>query len=287
MMRARQLAFAVALAGLALAGACGEDSANPSDAADTKAAASSAATAPAKADAATLAALSPEQQAAVRALVRDTLIANPEIMLEVQAAFEAKQTAEQYSRVQEAFADMTRQHATLSVGPANAKITVVEFFDYKCTFCHQANPWVQSLIDQRDDVRIIFKELPVLSENSHGAAKAAIAAQKQGKYWEFHNALMTARGDLNPAQVMQIAASVGLDVERLQRDMADPKVEETLAGMRDQATAIGVNGTPAFVINGTLVSGYDPNRIEAAIASAGGTPPARGAAQAPAAASAR
>jgi protein-disulfide isomerase len=215
-----------------------------------------------------LASLTPQQQEAVRALVRDTLLSNPQIMDEVQVAYEARQRAEMNRRVAEAAPGLTREHAGLAVGPANARITVVQFFDYKCPFCHQSNAWVQNLIASRQDVRVIFKELPVLSENSTGAARAAIAAQKQEKYLAFHNALMTARGDLNPDQVMQIAATVGLDVEKLQQDMASDSVSQTLEGMRQQASSLGISGTPAFIINGQLVNGWIPEQVEAALAAA-------------------
>jgi protein-disulfide isomerase len=217
----------------------------------------------------TLKSLSPEQKAAVRAMIRDTLIANPEILVEASKAYEAKQARVVNERVAQSFVELKRDHADLSFGPANAKITVIEFFDYKCGYCHAANDWVWNLMETRNDVRVIFKELPILSENSHGAAKAAIAAQKQGKYKDFHRALMTARGDLGMDQVMQIATTVGLDVERLRKDMADAKVEETIAGMRQQATQLGINGTPGFVINGKLVTGFSKEQLEAAMGTAG------------------
>jgi protein-disulfide isomerase len=231
----------------------------------------------AQASADSLKALTAEQQVAVRALIRDTLITNPEILLEAQRAFEAKQARVQNDKVAQSFTNLKRDHAELAFGPANAKITMIEFFDYKCAFCHAANDWVWEVMEKRKDVRVIFKELPILSENSHGAAKAAIAAHKQGKYKEFHRALMTARGDLGQDQVLQIASSVGLDTTKLLRDMADPKVEEHVAGMRQQATELGINGTPGFVINGRLVTGFAKDQLDAALASAGVDAPTKSA----------
>jgi protein-disulfide isomerase len=216
-----------------------------------------------------LKALTPDQQAAVRTLIRDTLIQNPEILLEAQRSYEAKQERAQNEKVAKSFADLKSKHGELAFGPANAKVTMIEFFDYKCTYCHAANDWVWAVIAKRPDVRVIFKELPVLSENSHTAAKAAIASHKQGKYKEFHRALMTARGDLGLDQILEIATSVGLDVTRLQKDMADPKVEAQLTGVRQQATDLGINGTPGFVINGSLVAGFSQDRLDAALGAAG------------------
>lgn len=224
---------------------------------------------PAAANADVLKSLTAEQQTAVRALIRDELVSNPEILLEAQRAFETKQARIQNEKVAAAFKNLKSEHAQFSFGPANAKITVIEFFDYKCGFCHAAQGWVSNLMQTRKDVRVIFKELPILSENSSTAAKAAIAAHNQGKYLQMHNALMTAQGDLNPEQIFQIAASVGLNVEKLKADMAKPQVEATITGMRDQATSLNIGGTPGFVINGKLVSGFNQEELENALATAG------------------
>jgi protein-disulfide isomerase len=231
---------------------------------------------PSKAD---LSSLNKAQQEAVRALVRDTLLSNPEIMLEVQQAYEAKMRRQQNEQVASSYPKLKTEAATLSVGPANAAITIIEFFDYRCPYCHASNEWSQKLLASRNDVRFIFKQLPLLSENSVGAAQAAIASQKQGKFAAFHNALMAATGDLNINQVMQIAASVGLDTARLQADMAKPDVAAMLSAVNEQATTLGISGTPGFVINGQLISGFDTEALDAALASAG-TDGAAGAAKA-------
>jgi protein-disulfide isomerase len=213
--------------------------------------------------------LSAEQQAAVRAMIRDTLIANPEILAEASRSYEAKQERAINEKVAESFIELKRDHADLSFGPANAKITVIEFFDYKCGFCHAANDWVWNVMETRRDVRVIFKELPILSPNSTLASKAAIASHKQGKYKDFHRALMTARGDLGLDQIMQIAATVGLDIEKLRTDMERPEVAAQVAGVREQATKLGINGTPGFVINGKLVTGFSKEQLEATMGTAG------------------
>jgi protein-disulfide isomerase len=222
-----------------------------------------------KETAAVMAALSKEEQAAVRALVRDTLLTNPEILLEAQEAYTAKMTRQQNDQVVAAYPKLKAEAATLTAGPANAPITIVEFFDYRCPYCHASNEWARNLIANRDDVRFIFKQFPVLSENSVGAAQAAIAANRQGKFLEFHHALMAAQGDLNMTQIMQIAASVGLDTAKLQADMARPEVQAMISEVNQQATTLGISGTPAFVINGQLISGFDTNALDTALSSAG------------------
>lgn len=222
-----------------------------------------------KETAAVMAALSKEEQAAVRALVRDTLLSNPEILLEAQEAYTAKMTRQQNDQVVAAYPKLKAEAATLTAGPANAPITIVEFFDYRCPYCHASNEWARNLIANRDDVRFIFKQFPVLSENSVGAAQAAIAANRQGKFLEFHHALMAAQGDLNMTQIMQIAASVGLDTAKLQADMARPEVQAMITEVNQQATTLGISGTPVFVINGQLISGFDANALDTALSSAG------------------
>jgi protein-disulfide isomerase len=257
---------------------CSKPAEKAADTGEAKATAAQVTPAPVNAD--VLKSLTAEQQTAVRALIRDELVANPEILLEAQRAFETKQARVQNEKVASAFKTLKSDHAQFSFGPANAKITVIEFFDYKCGFCHAAQGWVSNLMQTRKDVRVIFKELPILSENSSTAAKAAIAAHNQGKYLQMHNALMTAQGDLNPEQIFQIAASVGLNVEKLKADMAKPQVEATITGMRDQATNLNIGGTPGFVINGKLVSGFNQEELENALATAGvdisNPPPASG-----------
>ncbi|GIU67863.1 DsbA family protein [Candidatus Phycosocius spiralis] len=212
--------------------------------------------------------LSKEQQMAVRALIRDELVANPEILLEAQHAYETKQVSQQNARAASAFVRLTSEHAQFSFGPANAKITLIEFFDYKCGYCHAAQAWVAKVMATRKDVRIIFKEFPILSENSVLAAKAAIAASYQGKYLPMHNALMSARGDLNPEQILQIASQVGLNVEVLRKEMHSPKVEVIIDGIRKQAAELAIGGTPGFVINGTLISGFNKDALDSALKSA-------------------
>lgn len=212
--------------------------------------------------------LTKEQQEAVKLLIRETLVSNPEILLEAQEAYEAKMAREQNESVSKQFNIITTDAADLSFGPSNAKITFVEYFDYRCGYCHAAAPFVMKTLSENKDIRFIFKELPILSPNSLVAAKAAYASKSQGKYLAFHQALMVAKGELGIDQIMGIAQSVGLDVNKLKTDMESPKITEYLQKVKDQAEALGINGTPGFIINGKLVSGFDQAEIEAAIGAA-------------------
>lgn len=212
-----------------------------------------------------LATLTKEQQAAVRLLVRDTLVSDPNILVEAQDAYQAIMIREQNEQVATKYGKIKNEESQIAFGPANAKVTIIEYFDYKCGFCHAANSWLTETMNKRRDIRYIFKELPILSPNSTLAAKAAMAAHAQGKYLEFHRALMSATGDLGLEQIMSIAQSVGLNTTRLRADMNKPEYAQRLEKIRNQATEVGINGTPGFLINGNLISGFAKDQLEAMI----------------------
>lgn len=209
--------------------------------------------------------LTKDQQEAVKILIRDTLVSNPKILLEAQMAFEAQAQREQNDMASKAFGKMKDEASLLSFGPKDAKVTVIEFFDYKCGFCHAANPFVQKTMEKHKDVRFIFKELPILSQNSVTAAKAAIASHSQGKYLEFHRALMAAKGDLGFDQIMSIAAGVGIDTKKLEAEMKTEKTQKLLDDMKKQAEELQISGTPTFLINGKMIGGFDPQEVESTI----------------------
>jgi len=218
-----------------------------------------------KADPAILASLTPQQQAAVRALIRDTLIENPDILTEASLALTAREKAKAMTKVMAEAADV-------SMGPKDAPITVVEFFDYRCGFCHAANDYVFNLVKTRKDVRVVFKELPILSAESEEASRAALAIHMQNpaKYPEFHRALMQFKGDLNMTVVERIAGGMGIDIARMKEDMDKPAVMDHISAVRGQAQELGINGTPGFIVNGEMVSGFNQPAIDAAINAAAG-----------------
>jgi protein-disulfide isomerase len=221
------------------------------------------------------AALSPAQEEAVRALVRDTLIRNPEILNEAMEALQAKQQAEEDARARAAI----QQHgdALVAADPADVignpdgDVTIVEFSDYQCGYCKRAFPDLLDVVERDGNVRLVIRELPILGPESVMAARAAEASRGQGLYPEFHKALMAMKGGVSEASVMQVAAEVGLDVEQLRVDMADPALDEAFAHNIQLARALGVSGTPAFVIGDELAPGAVPaERLKAMIAAARG-----------------
>ena len=202
---------------------------------------------------------SAEQRQAIEAIVRDYLIKNPDVMLEVlEAAKEkinsdaqAQRTATLTERRQEIFADPNAPVA----GNPKGDVTLVEFFDYRCPYCKQVTPSIDALLGEDKQLRIVYKEFPVLGPESITAARAALAARKQGKYEALHRALMDMKGQINEAAILNVAKSVGLDVERLKRDMEAPEIDRMLQANHQLAAALEIRGTPAFVVGNEIVPG--------------------------------
>ena len=209
------------------------------------------------APAALAAALTPEQKAEVEQTVREYLLKNPELMLEVMEELENRQKEK---AVAEARQGVERHREALLASPHDfvlnpgGKVPVVEFFDYQCGYCKQVAPALRK-VQGEDDVRFIYKEIPILGEPSVVAARAAIAARRQGKYVELHNALMAHRGRLSKDVVMSLADGVGLDVERLEADMERPEVGEAINANLELAHSLGIRGTPTIIVGDTLVPG--------------------------------
>ena len=140
-------------------------------------------------------------------------------------------------------------------GNPDGDVTLVEFFDYQCPYCKTIFPSIQALLAEDRNLRYVFKEFPILGRASVFAARAALAARRQGKYLEFHTALMPARGKLTETRVMRLAEKVGLDVDRLRRDMADGTVDATIRRNLELADGLGIFSTPVFIIGDTQIPG--------------------------------
>jgi protein-disulfide isomerase len=205
--------------------------------------------------------LTPSQVEAVRSVIRDFLINNPEIMIEVSRELEARQQARQADEhkrvIMQHKAQIFAAPSDFVFGNPKGDITVVEFFDYNCAWCKRAVDDVMKLAQADPRVRIVMKEFPIFGEHSTFAAKAAMAAIKQGKYWNFHVAMMHEK-QVTKDNVMAIAARVGLDVAKLQADMADPKFEAALNETHQIAQALSIEGTPGFIVDDRVNVGYLP-----------------------------
>ena len=148
-----------------------------------------------------------------------------------------------------------RTASDFTLGRADAPITIVEFFDYNCGYCKRMFAPIMQMLAANGDVRLVVKEFPILSQSSVTAAKAGIAAQKQGKFKSFHTEMMTYRGPVNDASIMQAAGAAGLDLDRLKQDMDSPETAAIITRTRSAAAALNINGTPGLVIGDTVIPG--------------------------------
>ena len=200
-----------------------------------------------------------EQRKEIEKIVKNYLITNPEIFLEAQTALEAKMEKEQAEKLKVAIAENAKEiyrdpQADLA-GNANGDITVVEFFDYNCGYCKRGLHDVIKLVESDPKVRVVFKELPILSKGSEEASRVAIASGKQGKYWDVHKAMLEAKGVMNEANALAIATKLGLDIDKLKKDMASPEVEAEIKKSEALAKKMGVNGTPHFLVGDRAIPG--------------------------------
>jgi protein-disulfide isomerase len=202
---------------------------------------------------------------AIHKIIKQYLLAHPEVMDEIVAGWQRYQNTKREKQARERMVEMRKAivayrqeifHSKFDFSNGNPKgnVTMVEFFDYNCGFCKRALPDVLSLLKNDKQLKLVYKELPILGPGSLFAARAAIAAKKQGKYWKFHLALMRSRGANEPL-VLSIAKQVGLDVEKLKKDMEAPEIRAEIDTNLQLAQKIGVNGTPAFIIGNRAVPG--------------------------------
>lgn len=200
----------------------------------------------------------PELRRAFEGVVRDYLLKNPAVIREAMQVLQAREEAEKQAAASQAMkqyrAELLQNADSPVGGNPKGDITIVEFFDYNCGYCKRVAPTVAAVLRNDPNVRVVYKEFAILGPQSIVAARAALAAKRQGKYHEFHVALMSAeQADEN--SVAATARALGLDYAQLVKDMADPAIEEQLERNYRLATAIGINGTPAFVIGDRLVPG--------------------------------
>ncbi len=229
-------------------------------------------TAPLSASASPLAGATADKAALGKA-IREYLIANPEVLVEAMQEYEKKQDSQRDAAAEKAIGE--NRQALVSdpespiAGNPNGDVTIVEFSDYQCPYCKRAHSAVNSVVASDGKVKLVYKDLPILGEASKVAAISALASVKQGKHLAFHNALMSFNGKLDSDRIFEIATSVGIDVGKLKQDMQDPNIPKIIQRNMALASALGVRGTPAFVIGNQFVPGaVDADALKQLIAEA-------------------
>jgi protein-disulfide isomerase len=206
---------------------------------------------------------SDDQRHQIEGIIKDYLLAHPEVLQDAMNALDKRQ---QEADAEKARTSIKDNNATLFNSPHQVVLgnpqgttTMVEFFDYNCGYCKKALPDMLTLLKNDPNIKFVLKEFPVLGEGSVEAARVAVAARMQDptgkKYIEFHQKLLGGRGPADKARALAVAKEVGFDMARLEKDMASDEVKTTIDEDMKLADAIGVNGTPSYVINGELVVG--------------------------------
>jgi protein-disulfide isomerase len=203
--------------------------------------------------------VSPAQKAQIEGVVHTYLMQNPEVIIEAVKSLQQKE----YDKMQQKSKQMAgkeagslfNQTADPVVGNPNGKVTLVEFFDYQCPHCVDMVPVLSALVKANPDLRIVYKEFPIRGASSQLAAKAALAANMQGKYLVLHDALMKASPNITEAKVFELAKSLGLDVVKLKADMSSAAVDQQIKANYKLAQDLQLVGTPAFFIAKTNNNG--------------------------------
>jgi protein-disulfide isomerase len=212
-------------------------------------------------------------QHTIENVVEQYIRAHPEVIEQALQALEVKRQEEEKQRVKTAIAtrqsDLLHDPSSPVSGNLNGDVTVVEFFDYRCGFCKRAAGAVTQLQKEDARVRIVYKDLPILGEASELAAKAALASRAQGKHQVFHEALLASKGEMTRDTILAVSGEVGLDVIRLETDMANPEWQTVIDRNRALAKDLGISGTPGFIVGTELVPGaLDVNGLKDLVARA-------------------
>jgi protein-disulfide isomerase len=203
--------------------------------------------------------IAPIANEALQQAIHDYILAHPEVLIQsLRIAKEREETraAEQGKALLTSLKNELVDDPNAPVrGNPSGDVTLVEFFDYRCPYCRQVEPFLQALIKNDHGLRVVVKEFPILGPASVYAARVALAANKQGKYEQFHEAVMSKRSNLDEATLLKLAEESGLAVDRLKTDMNSPDVNAEIKRTTEIAKALRLTGTPAFIVGTELIPG--------------------------------
>ena len=192
-------------------------------------------------------------------IIHEYIVSHPEVVGEAVKKLREQRLTTQQQRVRETIAtkqdELFQDPTSPTAGQLHDGVRIVEFFDYRCPYCKSVSGTVATLLSENPNVRVIFKELPILGSDSLLAAKAALAAKKQGAYLNFHTALMKTAGVITLATIEEIAKDLRLDAEKLKNDMESQEIQETLTSNRRLASALTIQSTPTFIVESEIATG--------------------------------
>lgn len=203
------------------------------------------------------------QRTEIQKIVREYLLSNPEVLEEVSAELSKRQAvaeaSKQASAVKKHSETLFKSPRGVVIGNRDGDVSFVEFFDYNCGYCKRAMTDMMDLMKADPKLRVVLKEFPVLGQGSVEAAQVAIAVRMQDptgkKYLDFHQKLLTGRGQADRARALAAAKEAGLDMARIEKDMTSPEIRATLEENLKMAEDMGLNGTPSYVIGDQVVVG--------------------------------
>ncbi len=202
------------------------------------------------------------QKTEIETIVHSYLLAHPEVLREVSVELEKKQQAEEADLRGRAIGDNKQELFNSPfqavIGNPKGKVTLVEFFDYNCGYCKRALADLVNLVKEEPDLRVVLKDFPVLGPNSVEAAQVASAARKQisgEKFFEFHQKLLSTHGPVGREQALAVAKELGLDMDRLQKDMKNPDIHSGIENVMKMADQLNLTGTPSYVVGDEAVVG--------------------------------
>lgn len=200
-------------------------------------------------------------KAEIGKIIREYLLENPELMLEVQQALEAKQQNDlaitQKEIISSQKEELFSSDYQIEIGNPEAAITIVEFFDYNCGFCQRALTDMEIMLQSNTDLKFVLKEFPVLGEESIEATRVSMAFSKllPEKHAEFHTELLSLPGQKDGERAMQLAVKMGANKDKVLAEMENPKIIETIQKTYELANSLGITGTPSYVVGNEVVFG--------------------------------
>ena len=194
----------------------------------------------------------------IEEMIYEYIMENPEIILESVDNLRKKMEAssiESDNFLKNEFNTFANDNNIPNFGDPNAKVIIIEFVDYNCGYCKKSLDAITRLLNSELSLKVSFRDYPILSASSKFAAKAALAAKKQGKYFELHSKLLNVKGNLSEEKILEMAKNIDIDVAKLKIDMEDPEIAVIIQNNENLAKKLNIRGTPTFIINGKLYAG--------------------------------
>ena len=203
--------------------------------------------------------ISEAQKPAFEELIRDYILANPEVVVEALQVYEEKRKLAEQEAAKEMvttrWEELANDPFTPVVGNPDGDVTVIEFFDYRCPYCISVAGNLRANVQADGNIRLVMKEFPILGPESEYAARVALAASKQGEYEKVHFAFMSTKSKVTKDSALKLAEKIGLDMDRLRADMESEEISQEIKNNRRLATELQIRGTPSFVIGDNVVRG--------------------------------